>query len=548
MKRILTLVLAAMLPLLSLAARDQKVRDVNIELTLLANGNAVISESWDVDTGDQITEWYLVRENLGDIAISRFRVFDGKTPLKDAGEWDVDLSRQEKAGRYGIVHKNDGVELCWGVGEYGDHVYRAEYVMERAVKSLNDYDMLHLQVLSPGLASPPRHARVVVKAQGIQLDTTNTRLWGFGYKGSSAVQKDGSLVFETGGSLGSEDSIIILLRFNKGLFNSPSVQERDFQDALDTAMVGASFKDKEDNFLAYLMTFLVLYLLFIRPIVNSVRKSKLKLGFKPKEAPWYRDVPLKGNLALADYIQTKSGNEPKTGGLPLAVILRLVQLGCLEVSRAVKGPATLSFTDRNLQALAPVEKELYDMFKEAAGDDNILQNKEFSKWAKKHDKKIYEWVTQTQKTASDMLKSENLLNETRRSLALTPQGSEKAKELFGLKEFLSNFTLVGEREAFETNLWKDYMVYGALFGIADRVAKQFKDIDPALFKETFNCEYDDFTTVVASGQGISNSVRTAATTGSPNYSSSSSGRGYGGSSSHGGGGGFSGGGHGGGGR
>ena len=34
--------------------------------------------SWDVDTGDRITEWYLVRKNLGDIRITDFKVYDEK--------------------------------------------------------------------------------------------------------------------------------------------------------------------------------------------------------------------------------------------------------------------------------------------------------------------------------------------------------------------------------------------------------------------------------------------------------------------------------------
>ena len=111
------LLLLALLPGPALRARDQKVRDVDINITLIKNGNIVVHERWDVDTGDQITEWYLVRENLEDIEITGFSVFDGDdNKLQDDGEWNVNRSREEKAGRYGIVHKSDGVELCWGVG------------------------------------------------------------------------------------------------------------------------------------------------------------------------------------------------------------------------------------------------------------------------------------------------------------------------------------------------------------------------------------------------------------------------------------------------
>ena len=316
----LILLFLALLPAAVLGAREQKVRDVDINITLIKNGNIVIHERWDVDTGDKITEWYLVRENLGDIEINRFTVYDGDNDkLQDDGEWNVDRTREEKAGKYGIVHKQNGVELCWGVGEYGDHVYHAIYVMTRAVKSLEDYDMLHLQVVSPGLSAPPQHVRVKVNRDEIQLDTTNTRIWGFGFEGRSSFEEDGTIVFESDGPLDTEDSVIILLRFDKGHFFSPSVQERPFQDVLDQAMEGADFGDdeKEDPVaagIAFVLTCLFLWFAFLRPFFRMFKAisgpEKLKLGFKPSTVDWYREIPMDGDLRMADFVLSRSGNAP----------------------------------------------------------------------------------------------------------------------------------------------------------------------------------------------------------------------------------------------
>ena len=548
---VLTLLLAQ-----ALCAREQKVRDVDINITLIKNGNIVIHERWDVDTGDKITEWYLVRENLGDIGIDRFSVYDGDNDkLEDIGEWDVNRSRQEKAGKYGIVHKPDGVELCWGVGEYGDHVYHAIYVMTRAVKSLDDYDMLHLQVVSPGLSSPPQHVRVKVNRGDIQLDTTNTRIWGFGYEGRSAFEEDGTIVFESDGPLGTDDSVIILLRFDKGYFISPSVQERPFQEVLDQAMVGADFGDDEEedpvaSTLALLATFLFMWFVFIRPFIRLFKSEKLKLGFKPSKVDWYRDIPLQGDLGMANYILSQSGNAPSSGGLPLASVLRLIHNGCLQVNREVEGNAVLSFTGNNLDRVDEASKSLYSMLEQAAGEDKRLQDKEFSRWARKNDRKVYDWSNQARRKGASLLSQQGWLNE--KKAKLTPSGTDQVRRLFGLKSFLSQFTLVDQREAFEANLWKEYMVYGALFGLTDRVSKQLKDIDPSLFKETFHYDVGDFDSVMRVSRALSDSVRTAAVSGAPHSSYSSGGgsssHGYGGHSSHSGGGGYSGGGRGGGGR
>ena len=559
------LLLLALLPGPTLRARDQKVRDVDINITLIKNGNIVIHEKWDVDTGDKITEWYLVRENLGDIEINRFSVYDGDNDkLEDIGEWDVNRSREQKAGKYGIVHKSNGVELCWGVGEYGDHVYHAIYVMTRAVKSLQDYDMLHLQVVSPGLSAPPEHVRVKVNRDEIQLDTTNTRIWGFGFEGRSAFEEDGTIVFESEGPLDTEDSVIILLRFDKGHFVSPSEQDRPFQEVLDLAMEGADFGDDEEDDpiasgIALVATLLIMWFAFLRPFFKMFRKisgsdENIKLGFKPKSAEWYRDIPMDGDLGMAEYVLSRSGNAPSSGGLPLAAVLRLIHNGCLQVNREVEGDTVLSFTDSNLDKVDEASRNLYTMLKLSAGEDNLLQDKEFSTWAKSHARQLYDWSKRVDTGSVSSLSMLGWFNNKRKEL--TQSGAAEARKLFGLKNFLSQFTLVDKREAFEANLWKEYMVYGALFGITDRVCQQLKDIDPALFKEVFHYDYTDFDSVMSISRSLSSSVRSAALRGAPSYSSysggsshsSSSSRGYGGHTSHGGGRGFSGGGRGGGGR
>ena len=168
------------MPLLASAvlhAQKQEIRDVDITMYLSDKGSVIFDEFWDVNTGSNITEWYLVRENLGDIIIPGLTVLDGETGEKfeDIGEWDVNRTLDEKAGKSGIVHKDNGVELCWGIAPRGDRKFYAIYTMVKAMKSLNDYDMLHLQVLSPGLSTPPKHVRITVRSKDFQLDTTNTR-------------------------------------------------------------------------------------------------------------------------------------------------------------------------------------------------------------------------------------------------------------------------------------------------------------------------------------------------------------------------------------
>ena len=121
-------------------ADEARVRDIDIEATVRDDGSIDIVERWDV-TVTSGTEWYLVRNNLGEISIEDFKVNDNvQGPLRNIGKWDVDASRQRKAGKCGINRTDSGVELCWGIGEYGDHIFTASYTMTNACKSAPDAD------------------------------------------------------------------------------------------------------------------------------------------------------------------------------------------------------------------------------------------------------------------------------------------------------------------------------------------------------------------------------------------------------------------------
>lgn len=551
------------------SALTPSIRDVDITLTLLPDGTASIHERWDVCAADG-TEWYLVRGNLGDIEIGNLAVSDesGRAYVNE-GSWDTQRSIAEKAGRCGIVRKRDGAEICWGIGSLGDHVFDVSYTMSRSVKSLNDYDMLHLQTVSPGLSSPPRHVRVTVRAQQHQLDTANTRAWGFGFAGRVDF-RDGAVVYESTEPFVRNSSVIVLLRFDKGMFDSPSRQDRDFADALAVAMEGADFGSDSDSdigggFARLVAVFVVAVagMCAIAAWSRSARRRKV-LGMKPSEVPWNREIPFGGDLEASAYTLAKLGESSGGSGdtLASALILRMIYRGELSVTKDGDERVEISFNgaagpgaagasaDGPADGTADVSgsadqaaEELREMMLKASGADKVLQHNEFSRWAKRHTHEVAGWSSRALVFGRNSLRDQKYIYGS----AYTPAGQSEARKLLGLKKFLQDFTLMGEKDTIEVILWQDYMVYGALFGIADKVAEQLRDINPDLFAEVMDYDYTTmhqllFQTRLLSA-AITNSKASVAA-----EAAQQSARGFGGGTSFGGGGGFSGGGFGGGSR
>lgn len=613
----LAAVLLSALPAYSLTP---EIRDIDVTLTLLPDGSAQVNERWDVCAASG-TEWYLVRGNLGDISIEGLKVSDESgLSYVNEGEWDTERSIGEKAGRCGIVHKKGGAEICWGIGSLGNHVFDVQYTMTRAVKSLGDYDMLHLQTVSPGLSSAPEHVKVTVRAyEGAQLDTSNTRAWGFGYEGLVDF-RDGEVVFESTEPFVRNSSVIVLLRFDKGVFNSPSVQDRSFSDVLAVAMEGADFGSGSDlgsgsgsgsgsgdgDFLIVLMTIIALVggSGALTAYGRHLNRKKI-LGMKPSEVSWCRDIPFGGNLEASAYTLSKLGETSSTDNLAAALILRMIYNGELSVSKDSRERIEIHFGSKasvaggapaadaggpladvaggSASALAsgsvsgsvsgsgdsvgvrkgsaptsagstaadgptvaggtpdPIAAGLRDMMLKASGSDRILQKKEFSRWASGHTHEVVGWTKRALVHGRDILRDSNMIYAS----DYTPAGQENARKLLGLKMFLKDFTLIGERDTIEVVLWQDYLVFGALFGIADKVAEQLKDINPEAFTEVMEYDYPTIHQMILQTRilsaAITNSKAAVASEGSGS-------RGLGGGASFGGGGGFSGGGFGGGSR
>ena len=536
------------------------VHDVNISVQLQRDGSAMVTEVWKV-RAEQGTEWYLVRENLGDIVISGLSVSDEtghKYIVED--EWDSDRSRSAKARRCGLIHKRKGVEICWGIGDYGERVYTARYNMSNVVKSLRDADMLHLQLLSPGISSKPEHVTVRIEGPGLTKD--KVRFWGFGFDGKSWLEENtgrsegnAAICTETTGRL---KSVVVLVRFEKGLFNSSSVQNRGFESALAEALKGAKFEDEDDgedesaimNLLSFLTTLLgvVVALLGVVKVAGNPKKI---LGCRPKDVPWSREVPYGGDLLKSNYTLGRLNEIKKGNSFASALILRMIYSGALIVNKSGNDKVDISFNDSAAASLDTDSRGLYDMLKEASGSDLVLQDKEFSRWSKRNWKTVSKWVENASKHGESALRkdgqigTEGLFGGDK----YTEAGQADARKLLGFKKFLSDFTLVSERGPRDVGLWQDYLVFGAIFGIADQVAKELHDIDPKLFEEVVCQDYNTTRWLLWHNNRMAGDITNAQIRASQAMGrTSGSFGGFGGGTSFGGGGGFSGGGFGGGAR
>ena len=532
---------------------ENQVESVRIDVELQDDGSAFVKETWVIDVESDITEWYLGKENLGKMKIRDLGVTDesGTEFFNEGTNWNISRSREKKAFRCGLVKKSDGYEVCWGVGSNGLHTFTVTYTLTGLVKGYSDKDGFNHQFIT-STDNGIDDVSLTIRKNGTILTPENTLLWGFGFHGEAEVV-DGAAKYWSTEPFSSRSTLIALLGFEKGIFNPELTENKTFDDVRKKALKGSEYK-KDNNFFEKVFDFLLFGFLGLISLalvggliwaeISNKKRRKELLGGKENDVDWFRGVPVDGDLKRASNIirlisqktfSTNAGQQ-ESERLISAYMMRLFYRGAFQLVPQLSGdPAfkinELTLTDNDVSGTdLNMELDLYNFFKEAAGDDSILQKKELKKWANKHGKKIYNW--------------QNKIKDS--SITLKTLTAKEVREVFGLKKFLKDFTLIQDRGAVEVGLWNNYLIFASLYGIAEQVYKDFKKVCPEYFTLSKTMEQFQDVTPTVMWSTFNDSTRYFNRAASSYAASKSSGSGWsggGGHTSFGGGGGFSGGGH-----
>lgn len=574
------------------AASSGTISSIQVNADLAENGTAEMTETWTVDVPDDWTEMYLVKDNLDDMAVSNLQVTDTTTGTvyKNIGDWDVDASRSQKAGKCGINDPGDGSkELCWGVGSSGAHTYRATYTMTNVVKSYSDgYDGFNIRFINSGLSSTPEKVSVTVKSDTVSFTTDDTKVWAFGLEGQVNVQ-DGAIVL-TSDDGGSIQYANILARFNSGMFQPAVSTGTSFADLKDKAMEGSDYNSDETTdedsgtgwgTIIFFILFVMLF--FVLAKKKTGNKDLMDTSFLThslrKDPPYYRDIPFKGDLSESYTALSSMGEEDKDGNVMSAFLLKWMKNGCIRADKTDAKKLFGSGTESSIVFLSeavpdtfsPAEQKLWSLLNRAAGGDGILQEKELYKWSKKNYESIQSWYDEVVREGMEHARTDGTIaapaspesengkhaKKQKASNKLSPDGEKSCLALLGLRHYLKDFTIINERQARDVALWGDYLVYASLFGMADEVAKEFKKILPDYFTNPTQYggysnvgSFDAFDMLIMMSiiNNVSNAAHSGYVQGHTAAERAQASSGGGGFTSFGGGGGFSGGGMGGGGR
>lgn len=516
--------------------KANSIKNIDMDVFVEKNGDASVTETWKTTSneGTEIYRGYATKS----YSISNFTVSDdlGRN-YEFLSDWDISGSFSDKAYKNGINYNDDGIELCWGISQYGNRTYTLKYNISNLVKQYTDNQGIYFNFLS-SIKAVDSVKITIHSDEPFSLD--NAKIWDFGNNGEINF-KDGKIVL-TAKNLTESQYIVGLVRFEHNIFDISNITSESFDDVYDSAM--SDVKDIEKPFEIKDIFLLLVAAIFFNPIlwivllmifINKFNKKSEKLtefilgsrkrsgdldfgldgNVLPEDVNYYREIPSNKDLERAYWVCLKYSVIPEEKvkqGIIGAILLKWIKNGYITVLKMEKG--ILSFKDNNyaidLTKITNVDNEiengLLKILITAAGPNKILEAKEFKKWSKKNYSEVSSWFSSIDDQVELNLEKEGLITLTQETTQgmfgtsknitiknVNPKLKEEAAQLKGLKKFLLDFSIMPEREYFEVKTWEEYLIFAQLMGIADKVAEQFSKIYPNFNQESLL--NSDFTTL-----------------------------------------------------
>ena len=543
-KIIIFFIMMFMMPLSALA---DTIYSVNMDINILEDGTANVKEIWDVKASSG-SEWYKTMYELNNSELTNYKVsMDGKElSYKD---WDVDETLTEKSGYYGINYNSKGIELCFGKSDYQRHTFVVTYTLSNYVFNTSDSQVL-AWVLYP--KADVQYFSAEIHSYYSFPDTLD--VWGYGYKGYAYVE-NGVIKLSTERSL-NDEYVSVLVKFPLNTFNTTNTDSRyqTFDDVYKIAEEGSFDYDYGNNssvyeFMSEFFNFAITVMFPLVIIILSIYKTKaIGYGYinnktiNKNNTPMFREIPCNKDIYYANTLIKLNNFNYKESNILGAIILKWVKEKKIIFRNKTEGIFNKETSVIDLKTNPTfedtLEKQLFDIMY-SASKDGILETKELEKWCRKNYsqffslfKKIGNKYIVDLEFKGHIYKRKNK-QECKKKNVMDDTIYEESKKLYGLKLYLEEFSKINTKEVIEVHLWDEYLMFAYLFGIADKVAKQLKNMYPEVI-EQMDYDYD---TLIFINYMSTRSVSAASSARSAAQRYSSGGGGF----SSGGGGGFSGG-------
>ena len=519
MKRRLLVVLTVVLSIFILpltndvAYAKHSLKELDIHVEIDEDGKGIVTERRVAHLSEG-TENYIVIDNPSQSEITQFTVKENGQTFEHVDDWDLDQSREEKAGKSGIIETKNGYELAWGIGDYGEHEYELTYTITDMIKQLDDAQILYWQLVNSETNIPPEHLRItIVRTNGVIEDE---EVDAFGFEGDLTVE-NGKLLIESNEALSSSQYATVLIKFAEGSFQTADIIDKDYENF----MAENADKDSSSPLMIIGLIILIPFIIIMGFVMYFTYFRKLEKNYVPIDSKEYtKEIPFEGNPLNLVFLLDKRYITNMSDVFSM-LLLRWMREGVIKVEEDTVGTVfksesiKMTFTDQDYE-MDEFEKELYDLLMQAVDENGILDEPTLKTFGSKHTTEFNEWFKHIKDHSRDYLVEQDYLEKVKRRFLFIPytdyiytgKGRLLVEKLHYFKHYLKDFS------SYETDRVEnldELIIWSALLGVSTKALDQFRKVYPNFEKETFFYPYmithtNSFSTNVISSSGGSSSI------------------------------------------
>ncbi len=524
-------------------------------------------------------------------------------PMEYVRSWNPAGSFNDKAYKYGInrIDNSGTIEICVGISEYDTPMaYRISYKLSNFFTQYRDgVTGAYIRFINKDLKPAPRYAATYIYSDELELSGENSKIWSFGtgaYVGTindinSLISPNGKLLASIAqeGRFSSDSHMTLLLSVDDARLHASQRSEDSFSDIKNLAFEGSSYSNNSADYnravrdfevkinrewenyrrrskiaSVILIAFWVIISTFLYSIYSSffsgniANRKKVKYKGSPSFVVPYGADNLQIYYASTQVKLRSSSRTPKTGAAYLSsMLLRWIKDGYLlpYVPLDKKGNKNYENTSLEIQGYPEefnnsIEHDFWEALSAVSeSNEGRISPTAVDTYFTENTSRAKKIIKDTHKLAVErMIDSGLIVKKKLFKLFFTEKGIKEAEALLAFEDFVKNYSLLAEREAYEAAVWDELLIAATACEYGSLALKQMQELVPEyqFASENLGTGYELWDTyyLISSLNSLGASMSSAIS--SKSYSSISSSGGGGSGSIGGGSSGFSGGGSGGG--
>ena len=457
-------------------ADELDILSIDVEVELLRDGSAIVTETWDVVNISEGTEFYRVLNLPETMSVHSLEVTDQTDqPFRVVHDWDISASFEEKAYLAGIIPVQAGYEIAWGMTRRGDNRYTVRYVLDGLVQGLLDGAGFYHYFVSDGMSPAPRATSILLWQEGVHFSAENAYVQLFGVNGEPFFTEDGAIFVQ--GDLSGDG-------FN-GVRMATRFQESSFEIAMRQDVYFEEIVNEVDGFVTFLWIVGVIggAFLVIGGIVGffmgRIRLADGTVEKRPafKNIPLRYDFPFNGSFPATFYAlkELPSGvyfESSFESSVFSVYVMKLQSVGALDIGKVGKKNVVIQLKTPEA-SLASVEQTLYNLLLKSADQNGRLSTVQSSKW-QKLGKRVTAWENRVRKMGEKELLSLGLLAVDKKGTPrFTTSGYRTLLDFWGYIKYLKEFSKALGTGELDDKLRQDDLLFATLIGLRRDLKKYF---------------------------------------------------------------------------